>query len=1237
LELKTGAIVEIQVKKGLVRGNELWTPLLNLSKAVDEGTIHFGILAVAPDSSGIIRNDLARDIRRLADGREDGLSDIGKEFLGRLRSVKLPVSQTCGRIRIRVVHGLEVDSVEIKAAKEVLRYVCAREADVDAAWNALYRGAVAIMERRGRWRLPQLLQLLAAERIDIRDAEFPAALAAKLSTWVVKTNSWFHITGLRKCLPLEALLPFRTVTISFQRNEAETAAAALERYHSFGRRRSSVDDNVYDAEWTGRFYHNTVVVAGPGLGKSTLITKLAHTYASDGYPVLRVSLKSVAGSMRNGVTFEDSIWQWGLDGSGINPNALRQANLRELVVLADGLDDCGDQHHQVAAGLARFAQGHSLARIVVTTRPVGYDTYELAAWRHYALLPPDKDSGKVNLGSLIQAATDSPKASVDPHITAARELARTAAADAITASPQMLGMAASIIVQRGSLSESRAQLYDEMISLFQTSPRAPSSGKAPGLVVSARVLDILGWTLVQDPLAQARQVTLGCAKLIAPKLGVRPLAAVSHVETAIHFWEKVGLVERLHHSGTTLMTFVHKTFAEFTAARFLNALPSPERRRQLERMIDDPTWREVISFAGGLGAGDEIVELLVARRANGQPELFVHALALIGDPDAAISEPCAHELVEGAFTVIEKGDTDCFDLGLAIADLASKRPDLVGPIAAARISSQDSSVKLVAWTCAVAAGTAYHDPKQIMSVVRDLLPQISKGFMPSLLGGIRLGVGKDRDLIQRLALAALENIPKEQLEAFVETELGHPAFGNVGFQAKLEALLRGRGVRSDWKPSWKRTSVEALLTADREWGVAFRAALRAVAEAVTAERDSKPSCSTKDRLLQFSALIRLVGFNEAVASDVHAWTNAYDRAAVRETLRVLVEISAIDAAELAMEAASLIRRLDTSPDLTIFALDLPVVDVPEPVWGNVLSANPDQALLQKALEHHSTWLVELATRLLQAIPTDEAELTSLLGISRGFGLAAAAHLITVQYHDRAADILLERLEGNWGPGVHYLFRILQTVQPPMTDRLMNVLNRALTGKSVLIAEAAAALASDLVARGAMTDPRPIEQAFAYWQVHEEPTPAHGTIPSSPRKTLLKALLALNAVSDDRLFELLRDPRSDVRSLAEKQLLERLPLSPTLRESFVTAVLARTVPAGFAARVFSNGLELNAEQVIALSKLLDDAESKWRLAGMHLLRSPYLSEDQIKAQATRLTSDVEEEIRLHAQHVLKNLR
>lgn len=80
----------------------------------------------------------------------------------------------------------------------------------------------------------------------------------------MNTNRGFTLPTVRVPLPLDALLEMR-------------ATGSVDR-----------DAAIFDAEWTARFKRHVVIVAGPGLGKSTLMTLPAQRYAADGRPVLTV-------------------------------------------------------------------------------------------------------------------------------------------------------------------------------------------------------------------------------------------------------------------------------------------------------------------------------------------------------------------------------------------------------------------------------------------------------------------------------------------------------------------------------------------------------------------------------------------------------------------------------------------------------------------------------------------------------------------------------------------------------------------------------------------------------------------------------------------------------------------------------------------------------------------------------------------------------------------------------------
>lgn len=87
---KDGSSAEIQIKKGLRDSKELWETLTKLAVAIHQQEIDFGVLVVCPDTSKTISKELAKDILRLAEGRDDGLRPISKKFKKKLESLAYP-------------------------------------------------------------------------------------------------------------------------------------------------------------------------------------------------------------------------------------------------------------------------------------------------------------------------------------------------------------------------------------------------------------------------------------------------------------------------------------------------------------------------------------------------------------------------------------------------------------------------------------------------------------------------------------------------------------------------------------------------------------------------------------------------------------------------------------------------------------------------------------------------------------------------------------------------------------------------------------------------------------------------------------------------------------------------------------------------------------------------------------------------------------------------------------------
>src|SRR5690606_21642039 len=101
---------------GLRVGPKLWGSLIALASGLKNGSIHAGVLVVSPDSSRTISFELAGDIRRMGEGRTDGLRSIGSEWCARLKNAGIPLDH-CAGLSIHVEHAVASDDAGATHAK----------------------------------------------------------------------------------------------------------------------------------------------------------------------------------------------------------------------------------------------------------------------------------------------------------------------------------------------------------------------------------------------------------------------------------------------------------------------------------------------------------------------------------------------------------------------------------------------------------------------------------------------------------------------------------------------------------------------------------------------------------------------------------------------------------------------------------------------------------------------------------------------------------------------------------------------------------------------------------------------------------------------------------------------------------------------------------------------------------------------------------------------------------------
>ena len=1256
LELHDKSTVEVQAKRGLQTGSKLWDSLMSLAHAIAEGKIDYGVLVVSPDSSRTIAYKLSRDIRRLADGRADDLGSVALTFRSKLEVAGLQPQSICGRLRIQVVHALDSDNASISAAKSFLSSLVSNQEDVNAAWDRLCREAGAIMERRGRWEASAILRMFGAKGIKIADSGSPGAVLARLRRWVIDTNQTFSLLGVKEPLSInEAWLPLKILARDFNREPESEAAEAMARYHAIGKdHTTSTDAKISDAEWVGRFYPRAVLIGGPGSGKSTLLTKIAQLYAKDGFPVLKVKLSALAARMTSGHTFVDSIFHLGLDSSDVSPDEAMKAGFRNWVLLCDGLDECHNNQETVDKSLQQFAVGHPQARIIVTTRPIGYSATEIAGWRHYELLSPESSSGSEHLANLIRAVLPTTHELHENALEiATAELEKCAASEVISRSPLLLGMASSLLARGGVLGASKAELYQKLFTLINQRPnlrsvRQPMDRDRP---VLTRMLDILGWALVLSPLDSETAILERCANHLEAELGEPLLKAREIATDCLHHWENVGLVEKVYHGSEALLTFVHKTFTEFAAARYLRDLKPPEMQRtETMNRLDDVAWEEVLNFASAIGSAEFIVSELATGGEKGTIKRLERALSILVDPGTSVSLDLRTQIVKLAFDHVDGNETDdVFSLGCALAEVAKTYPDLLGPVAVSRLQSPRFSTQLIAWTCAVEAGTEYYDLDAVPSVIHALAPKVGQGMTSPLLGGpvlnreLLLRVHKDRKLLQRLALAFVRRIldvwPSEKADRHVMEISNMKPLSTVGFHIELEELYQPIGRKFESQTQTATASASAKLMKmfqpGSEYSRAMCAALRVIFSSLAPTEEVADGVDLgQSPPLQLSAFLEIVGFGDIAASDVWAWIKPYDSEVVREVLRALVKISAVDEPVLAVEARAMLSRMDELPEANSYRVLLPriSVDVPPPEWSVVKALQIDRTKLEQALGHESVWFIRAATNLLSSLGgTTVEKAEELLANGHGYGLAAAAHLTLKLKSEVATELLLNRIEGPDTPGKHYLIGHLNQLDPPWDKRLAAVIRTGLMSSATELAGEAATLALKYVESDAPIPPELLNEAFQHWITLEEPCPGKGgVISDTPRETLLKGMLKLGTIDDEPLMNLCRDTHWDVRKTATGALLERITISDTTRASFVNEIMAKALPASLLSRALVRKVPFSKIEVDQLRVLLEDEDPKWRLASCKLLNSIYLGSDVIRQTVEKLSDDTHPEVRQAAR-------
>ncbi|EIX9508737.1 TPA: NACHT domain-containing protein [Klebsiella pneumoniae] len=1234
LKTNTGKSVEVQVKRGLKRGSDLWDALCALATGINDKSIACGILVVCPNSSTTIRSTLADNIVRIGTGRIDGLHEIGDDFIKNVGLEFPELSRVCRSLRIVTVDAVDGnDSAEVNAISLLGRLFN----EPRRAWSVLVERARKLIRIRGRATVTSLLHDFRNVGIGIKmdTTESGIQLRAAVCDWLEKSYSQFTIPGQAKPVSLQKCwIPLKASVIKDLEQFPDDLSKALNSYHQYSAKRRS-DINKFDAHTLGRYVTRGIIIGGPGIGKSLLLRRIALTYAAEGHLVLLARLRQVVSLINHkGIRFEEALIDVALSSSGLK---YKSPDLQDAVILCDGLDECGVSQNLVTDAIHKFAVAHPDARVLLTSRPVGYRPGQLGNWKHYELLPLEESQADDALIQVMEALPfESPEVRRHTFDVAKEQLKSLHLKGVASRSPLILTMLASLSSRGIEPESSRISLYRQLFRLLETAyPSVRSEVIGPSEPERKWFISLLGWILFEHGTEPFEETFRHCVSEWQKEMPGSYLACSNKVKACFDFWESVGVIERIHTLNQEAVTFIHKTFAEYSAAVFIEQQPQNLKRNLLINVIQRDASSELLSFASHLGLIEDILdawrELMLQGKTTSTKELvkvldlIIEAGRPVTDDSLCIFADCCWNALSSSSSMYSAGD--------ALCQVSTYSWDVVREKVRANLHSHDGWLWLVSWACILSGSpseVSYQDAIIALNSIKSKWPKQlrEKHSLFDFIGGrkvqdcIILGAAK-------IILQNPEEVGLSTLDAIVDKGRGVSASCFVGLmecyaKAGIELpdeVTRYPGREKDFYSVYAEIDVNCI-------GLL----------SVLAGNDNHQVLDEilPEHMLELGAFLNISRFHHLSLEDLlHLETTDKDIDRSK-FLYQIAKASGLEPDKLRQQAASLKRQCEGKTLVLVSAFGrLPAVDAdmsPERV-----DIDPDDFDdLISTILHASQFYSVLAATVLYQHKTHPKVIDGIKRIlmqGEGTALFIGTRFITDMPDQDWQQLLLQRLETSMPEqGASHLFEALTE---PFNSRHESIAKLGLRSEMLDVALPAASFAARLPQSDELS--QDIRLIYEDWKLREKPYPENGgVIPDSPRDALSGILVKDKGGANLALIlEMVQEKRTKIRGNGEKALKNMLDGSAELQRN-ISKWIRDGVCKPTLLRQIITEVTLHPEAVMTLIPFLKDESSGIRYAATALLNTRFMTLEQIELLARDLSNDTEIEIREIASATLSSL-
>ena len=401
-----------------------------------------------------------------------------------------------------------------------------------------------------------------------------------------------------------------------------------------------------------------VILGDPGSGKSTLLQYLLLQWAEKATPNLQqdplpllIELREYARLRHQGNTA--GFLEYLQRGASVRWHFDQEAQLdswlkaNPCVVLFDGLDEVFDPtlRKEVATAIHRFADGYPAARVVVTSRIVGYQhqAWRAEDFRHFMLQELEDTQIEDFLARWHRGAYEEARQGDTKRELLARAIADSAAIRQLAGNPLLLTMMA-ILNRTQDLPRDRTELYEQCARLLLHQWKVelalaldPELAKASLDFKDKRNLllrvasamqtserGLAGNLIDEDTLERTLTDGLKGMPNLRPDRAARALIE-----------QLRGRNFMLCFVGGRSYAFVHRTFLEYFCALEIRERFQTDQTltvEQLKRKIfghwADESWHEVLCLLAGMIAPRFVVEVLEYLLQQSDPQQTCHAIFL---------------------------------------------------------------------------------------------------------------------------------------------------------------------------------------------------------------------------------------------------------------------------------------------------------------------------------------------------------------------------------------------------------------------------------------------------------------------------------------------------------------------------------------------------------------------------------------------------------------------------------